>query len=361
MLSWKVPRLLLPVVLDALAVLHAGPWLLSLIDVALKAVGTAVGMAGFVGGSALVFGFLEDVGYMARIAYVFDSAMSRLGLQGKSVMPILMSFGCPIGGATSARVIDSWGQRVLTIALAWTAPCAATWGVVAVFGAAFFGLQTVWVLAALFACAVFILFLTAKLFSPGLLKGEAPGGLIMELPPYHRPKWSSLFRSAFGRMGDMLRRALGFIVLLSVLFWVFAYNADGNIESSILYRIGRSVEPVTMWFGLRWQTFTAFICSMMGKEAALGVLSSVFGAASTVVGQAEVSPDLAQQLKVVLTRPEALAFLFAFFFNVPCFVAVLSARQESHSWSWTLRIAGWYIGVALGMSTLAYHVGRLIF
>ena len=162
-------------------------------------------------------------------------------------------------------------------------------------------------------------------------------------------------------MGDMLRRALGFIVLLSVLFWVFAYSADGNIESSILYRIGRSVEPVTMWFGLRWQTFTAFICSMMGKEAALGVLSSVFGAASTVVGQAEVSPDLAQQLKVVLTRPEALAFLFAFFFNVPCFVAVLSARQESHSWSWTLRIAGWYIGVALGMSTLAYHVGRLIF
>ncbi len=359
--SFKLPRLILPFVLDGLASVGASPWFLSVIDVAAKAVGTSIGMAGFVAGSCLVFGFMEEIGYMARISYVFDNTMSRLGLQGKAVMPFLMSFGCAIGGTTSTRVIDSWGQRVLTMTLAWMVPCAATWGVVAVFGAAFFGAGTVWVIAALFACAFFLVFITARLFGPRLIKESERTGLIMELPPYHKPKWGSLFRFVFSRMGDMLKRALVFIVGLSVLFWVFAYTADGNIENSVLYRIGRSVEPVTMWFGLRWQTFTALMCSVMGKEAALGVLSSVFGATSTVVGRAGVSADLGLQLRAVLSKAEALAFLFAFFFNIPCFVAVLSAKQESHSWIWTLRIAGYYFTVALLMSMLAYHAGRLIF
>jgi ferrous iron transport protein B len=356
-LSFKAPRLVLPFVLDGLGSAGMSPWFLSVVDVALKAVGTSIGMAGFVAGSSLVFSFMEEVGYMARISYVFDNTMSKLGLPGKAVMPFLMSFGCAIGGSTSTRVIDSWGQRVLTMALAWMVPCAATWGVVAVFGTAFFGLGTVWVIAALFVCAFLLVSITARIFGPRLVNENERAGLIMELPPYHKPRWGNLFRFMFSRMGDMLKRAFVFIVSLSVLFWVFAYTPDGNIEHSILYGIGRSVEPVTMWFGLRWQTFTALVCSIMAKEAALGVLSSVFGASATVVGRAEVSADLGSQLQMVLSKAEALGF----FFNTPCIVAVLSAKQESHSWTWTLRIAGYYIVAALFMSALAYHTGRLIF
>jgi ferrous iron transport protein B len=355
MMSYKIPRAALPFLLDRLAAAGAGPWLLSIADAAMKAVGTSVGMAGFVAGSCLVFGFMEEIGYMARISYVFDDAMSRLGLQGKSVMPILMSFGCIIGGATGTRVIDSWGQRVLTMAVSWVVPCAATWGVVAVFGSAFFGLGTVWILAALFACSFLVAFAAARIFGGSLVKESERTGLIMELPPYHKPKWGSLFRFVSVRMGDMLKRALVFIVSISVLFRMLAYTADGNIENSVIYNAGRSIEPLTMWFGLRWQTFTAFVCSMMGKEAALGVLGSVFGASG------ESGADLGMQLRAGLSKPEALAFLFAFFFNIPCFIAVLSTRQECHSWTWTLRIAGFHLAVALLMSALAYHAGRLIF
>ncbi len=359
-LSFKAPRWLLPFILDGLSAAGMSPWFLSLVEVAMQAVGTAVGLAGFVAGSSLVFGFMEEVGYMARISYVFDNTMSKLGLQGKAVMPFLMSFGCAIGGSTSTRVIDSWGQRVLTMALAWIMPCAATWGVVAVFGAAFFGLNTVWVIAALFITSYLLISVTARIFGPHLVKEEERAGLIMELPPYHKPRWRSLFRLVFIRMGDMLRRALVFIVSLSVIFWVFAYTSDGNIEHSILYRIGRSVEPVTMWFGLRWQTFTALVCSIMGKEASLGVLSSVFGASATVLGKAEVSADLGSQLRATLSTAEALAFLFGFYFSIPCFVAVLSMKQETNSWKWTLRISGYYIAVALLMSALVYHLARLV-
>ena len=96
-------------------------------------------MVGFVFGINLVFGALEEVGYMARISYVFDSTMARFGLQGKSIMPFVVCLGCTIGGASGTRVIDSWGQRVLTVAMAWAVPCASTWGVVPVLAVAFFG------------------------------------------------------------------------------------------------------------------------------------------------------------------------------------------------------------------------------
>lgn len=99
-----------------------------LCNAVLTAVTFALQMACYVFGISLVFGFMEDIGYMARISYVFDNTMTKLGLQGKAIMPFLVSFGCNIGGVTGTRVIDSWGQRILTIALSWVVPCASTWG-----------------------------------------------------------------------------------------------------------------------------------------------------------------------------------------------------------------------------------------
>ena len=107
-------------------------------------------MVGFVFGINLVFGALEEVGYMARISYVFDSTMARFGLQGKSIMPFVVCLGCTIGGASGTRVIDSWGQRVPTVAMAWAVPCASTWGVVPVLAVAFFGPWSPVVVVAIF-------------------------------------------------------------------------------------------------------------------------------------------------------------------------------------------------------------------
>ena len=110
---------------DALVAINTPMFIIQLItQVVLNTLFFAISIIGFVFGVNLVFGFLEEVGYMARVSYVFDGTMSRLGLQGKSVMPLIVSFGCTIGGAAGTRVIDSWGQKVLTIALAWVVPCA---------------------------------------------------------------------------------------------------------------------------------------------------------------------------------------------------------------------------------------------
>lgn len=322
-------------------------------------------MACYVFGISLVFGFMEDIGYMARISYVFDNTMTKLGLQGKAIMPFLVSFGCNIGGVTGTRVIDSWGQRILTIALSWVVPCASTWGVVGLISGTFFGGKAVFVILSLFAVAFLHIYITYKIFGRSLNKENDRTGLIMELPPYHKPHWKTLLGSVFNKMGSVLKRALSIIICISVIFWLLSYTPDGNVTNSIIYRIGTFIEPVTMFFGLPWQLFMAFVASAMGKESALGVMASLFNTAGiwgAIEGTSAVdTAALSTNLLSTISQPEALAFLFAFFFNMPCLMALAATAQETHSMKWTVRIALYYILSALILATIAYHVGCVIF
>ena len=344
----------------------AAPFLVSLLcNAILTAVSFALQMASYVFGISLVFGLMEDVGYMARISYVFDDTMTKLGLQGKAIMPFLVSFGCNIGGITGTRVIDSWGQRVMTIALSWVVPCASSWGVVGLVSGTFFGNGAAVVVLALFAVAFLHIFITYKVFGRSLNKVEGRTGLIMELPPYHKPHWKSLFGSVFSKMGNVLSRALRIIICISVIFWLLSYSADGNVANSIIYKVGTFIEPMTSLFGLPWQLFIAFVASTMGKEASLGVMASLFNTGSiwaAIEQSATVdTAALSTSMLSVISRPEALAFLFAFFFNMPCLMALTATAQETHSMKWTVRIALYYVLTALIMATIAYHVGLVIF
>lgn len=331
----------------------------------LTAVSFALQMASYVFGISLVFGFMEDVGYMARISYVFDNTMTKIGLQGKAIMPFLVSFGCNIGGVTGTRVIDSWGQRIMTIALSWVVPCGSTWGVVGLVSGTFFGGTAVVVVLSLFAVAFLHIFVTYKIFGKSLNKEADRSGLIMELPPYHKPHWKSLFGSVFNKLGSVLKRALSIIIIISVIFWLLSYTPDGDVANSIIYRIGTFIEPVTKFFGLPWQLFVAFVVSAMGKEAALGVMGSLFNTGSIWAAIEQTSTvntaALSTSMLAVISKPEALAFLFAFFFNMPCLMALAATAQETHSMKWTIRIAAYYILSALILAFVAYHVGLIIF
>jgi ferrous iron transport protein B len=230
-LGSMIPRLGGPIA-EALSAIGASQMLIDLISqVVLNTLYFAVAMIGFVLGVNLVFGFLEEVGYMARVSYVFDGTMAKLGLQGKSVMPLVVSFGCTIGGAAGTRVIDSWGQRVLTIALAWVVPCAATWAIVPVLSSLFFGAWAPLIIVAIFIVAGLHMLITAKIFGSKLIREEERAGLIMELPPYHRPRWKALLRSILVRTWDILARALRVIFLVSLVFWLLTYSASRNPEA----------------------------------------------------------------------------------------------------------------------------------
>lgn len=328
----------------------------------------ALMMSAFVFSTVLVFGFLEEIGYMARVSYVFDNLMQKLGLHGKAIMPFLVSFGCNMGGITGSRVIDSWKQRLLAIATSWVIPCAATWGVIGMMGTLFFGRGAILVILMLFVIAVGHMLLTSKVFGRELARPEDRTGIIMELPPYHKPNFKALFRFVGLRVKDMLTRAMRLIIIITVLFWLLSYSPDGLLSGSIIYKIGTAIEPVTMVFGLNWQLFMAFVAAIMGKEAALGVIAALFaspGGASNLFsmtfGGAEATGDMGGALLAALSVPQALAFMVAFFFNVPCFMAIACTATEAHSTKWTLKIVGYYIGVSLVLAGIVYHVSSLFF
>lgn len=186
----------------------------------------------------------------------------------------------------------------------------------------------------------------------------------MELPPYHKPRWKALLRSIWVRTRDILLRALRVIFIVSLLFWLLTYSTSGNPEGTLLYHFGRAIEPVTMVFGLTWQTFLAYVASMVSKEAALGVLGSLFLGGGNLFSVAvesggEVATGLSTVLLSSLTPSAALAFIFAVTFNAPCLMAITSTYQETRSLKWTLRILGYYIATSLFLAFLVYHVSNL--
>ena len=325
----------------------------------------ALSMSSFVLGITFVFSFIEEIGYMARVSFVFDSLMARLGLQGKSIMAFFMGAGCTIGGAAGTRVIDNWGQRVLAMALVWAVPCGATWSLVPTLASMFFGSGAVFVMIAIILFMFAFMALTARIFGPKLAPKAERTGMIMEMPPYHKPRWGHLIRYTLSHAWDIFKRAVKVITLVALAFWLLSYTADGNIENSIIYKAGIVIEPFTRIFGLGWQTFMAFVASALSKEAVLGVLSSIYVNSGTVfdstIGTASASSSLGDILPDMISKAEALAFIFSVTFNVPCVMALASTYRESHSLKWTILIAAYYTVMALLLSCVVYHIGLLIF
>lgn len=324
-------------------------------------------MVGYVFGINLVFGIYEETGYMARISYVFDNTMSRFGLQGKSLMPFLMCFGCTMGGVSGSRVIDSWGQRMLTVAMSWAIPCGSTWGVVPVLAVAFFGLWAPLVIVAIFATCLILMWIVGKAFGPKLVEADQRSGMVMELPPYHRPHMGNILRNACLKCWQMFKRAIKVVAVFAFVIWALTYTSTGSVEGSLLYSIGTAIEPVTMIFGLNWELFTAWISGMVLKESALGVLSGLFAGTGTpntaiigaVTASAVVAGNIGEVMAVSITAPQALAFIFAFTFNMPCAASVSATYGEIHSAKWTALIAAFYVIASLLLGCIAFHLGSL--
>ena len=364
----QLPALLGVPIANGLKALHVHPWLESVFSLILpNTLYFSISMAAFVFGVNLVFGFLEEIGFLARAAYQFDGILSKLGLQGKAVAPILMGFGCTIGGTSGTRVMDNWGQRMLAMAVVWAVPCGSIWAVMPVISGMFFPAWATLLVSVGILVYVFILmWIVSKVFGRKLAPVESRTGMIMELPPYHKAHWKHILKESLYKAWDIFLRALRTVALISLIFWAFSFSPSGRIESSLLYRVGTFIEPVTRFFGLGWQTFMGFLSSAFAKEAVLGALNAIFVGQSSLVDatfNAKSAGVDASALSAVMSQSisqaEALAFIFACTFNIPCVMALSTTYRESHSLKWTARVAGFYIGGALILSCIVYHVAAL--
>ena len=364
-----IPQLLNKPIANLLNGWNVHPWLVSIFSIILpNTLYFCIAMSGFVFGVNLVFGYLEEIGFLARAAYQFDSLLSGLGLQGKAICPILMGFGCTIGGTCGTRVMDNWGQRMLTMAVVWAVPCASIWTIIPVISSMFFTpWQTMLVILGILLYMVLLMTIVSKVFGRTLVSESSRSGMIMELPPYHTPHWKHILKEAFLKAWDIFKRALRTVTLISLLFWAFSYSGSGNVADSLLYKVGTVIEPVTRIFGLGWRTFMGFLSSAFAKEAVLGVLNAVFVGEGTVLDATfrsafNVATDnavLGQAMSNVVSKAEALAFMCACTFNIPCVMALSTTYRESHSLKWTARVAAFYVCGALILACIVYHIAAL--
>ena len=364
-----IPQLLNKPIANLLNGWNVHPWLVSIFSIILpNTLYFCIAMSGFVFGVNLVFGYLEEIGFLARAAYQFDGLLSGLGLQGKAICPILMGFGCTIGGTCGTRVMDNWGQRMLTMAVVWAVPCASILTIIPVISSMFFTpWQTMLVILGILLYVVLLMTIVSKVFGRTLVSESSRSGMIMELPPYHTPHWKHILKEAFLKAWDIFKRALRTVTLISLLFWAFSYSGSGNVADSLLYKVGTAIEPVTRIFGLGWRTFMGFLSSAFAKEAVLGVLNAVFVGEGTVLDATfrsafNVATDnavLGQAMSDVVSKAEALAFMCACTFNIPCVMALSTTYRESHSLKWTARIAAFYVCGALILACIVYHIAAL--
>ena len=310
-------------------------------------------MASFVVGVNLVFNLLEDIGYMARISFVFNNVMESFHLQGKSMCSFLMSLGCNMAGVAGSRVIDNAGQRFLTMMLVWSIPCGTTLSLAPMLGGIFFGpAGSALVLVLMAAMTIGSLYLASRIFGKQLVDETQSHGLVMELPPYHKPKWGHIIRTSLMKAWDIFWRAFAVIYAVSIVFYLLA-------------RIGAVISPVTEFFGMTWQMFMAYLSSMLTKESLLGVINALYSNSDVVAAafnakSVGVSESLAALLPQVISKAQALGFIMAIVFNVPCTMTVAATYRENHSAKWIALSIGYYVAFSLAISCVFYHIGLLI-
>jgi len=291
-----------------------------------------------------VMGVLEDIGYMARAAYVMDGFMHMMGLHGKSFLPLFLGFGCNVPAVLGTRVIESRRARLLTILLAPLIPCTARMTIVAFLAPAFFGRA-----ATLVSWGMVLLALTVLAISGAIINRTVFGGqrtaFIMELPLYHIPNWRTIGLLMWQRSMEFVRKAGTVILPISIVVWALSVLPGGEVEGSILAAFGRWMEPAGRVMGLDWRLIVALLASFIAKENSIAALGVLFNAGEGL--------GLAETLAAIYPPSTGLAFLTMQVLFIPCVATVAAVRQETKSWGWTLfnlaflLVVSWATGVAV--------------
>ncbi len=349
-----------PFVRAALEAAGAQGWFVSLVcDGIIQGVG---GVLTFLPQIALLFlclSFLEDSGYMSRIAFIMDKPMRRLGLSGKSFIPLLMGFGCTVPAAMGARTMDNQRDRRMTILLLPFMSCSAKLPVYGLIASAFFDKNRGLVILSLYAFGILLGILSGLLFRGRLFeKGEAP--FVIELPPYRWPTARNTLTHVWERVSHFLEKAGTIIFAMSVLLWFlqsfnfsFAFVSDPG--ESIIGRLGTFIAPVFRPLGFgSWQASVALLTGFVAKEAVVSSLSMFAGF------QASAGSEVVRgALSAIFTPAAAYSFLVFVLIYTPCMAAVAMMRRELESVKWTAFAVIYQMTSAWLVSFAVYNIIRV--
>ncbi|OAO77417.1 Ferrous iron transport protein B [Anoxybacillus flavithermus] len=300
--------------------------------------------------------FLEDSGYMARVALVMDRLMESVGLNGKAFIPLIIGFGCNVPGVMAARTIEQPRERLMTMLLTPLMSCSARLPVYALFVGAFFAAHQAIIVLFLYVLGVSLALILAKLFSLTILKEEA-SVFVVELPPYRMPQWQALWRSTWDKGKGFVKKAGTFIFGGSVAIWLLSYvgphGINVNMDDSFLAMIGGVLAPLLAPLGFgTWQAGAALLTGFLAKEVVVSTMNIIYHV-----------PDVESLQGLMASHFTALsAFSFMVFvlLYVPCLATVATIYKETGSRKWTMFSIGYALVLAYIVSFVIYQGGSLL-
>jgi ferrous iron transport protein B len=315
--------------------------------------------------------FMEDTGYMARAAFIMDKLMHKIGLHGKSFIPLIMGFGCNVPAIMATRTIESKNDRLLTILINPFMSCSARLPVYILIAGTFFPHKAGLVIFFLYLLGITVAILVALIFKKIFFnKKEIP--FVMELPPYRMPTMKSTLRHMWHKALQYLNKMGGIILVASVIIWFLGYfprskenepkNAKTILYNSYIGQIGRAVQPAFDPLGFDWRETVAVIAGVSGKEVIVSTMGVLYA------GDGDSKNDLKQALKTakksdgtpVFNKISALAFLVFVLLYFPCIATIATVYKETGTWTWPVFMMFYTTTLAWIFGFLVYKIGGLL-
>ena len=307
----------------------------------------------------LFISLMEDSGYMARAAFIMDKIMHKMGLHGKSFIPLIMGFGCNVPAVLASRTIENRKSRLVTILINPLMSCSARLPIYLLLVGVFFPHHASLVLLSIYSLGIILAVVMARLFSRFLVKGDDTP-FVMELPPYRMPTSKAIFRHTWEKGAQYLRKMGGVIMVASIIIWVLGYyprpsesmDLAQQQENSYIGRIGKAIEPIIEPLGFDWKLGIGILSGVGAKELVVSSLGVLYA------DDAEADETtLAQRLPITpLVAYGYMVFILLYF---PCVATLAAIRQEAGGWKWAAFAAAYTTVLAWIMSFAVYQIGGL--
>lgn len=316
--------------------------------------------------------FMEDCGYMARAAFIMDKLMHKMGLHGKSFIPLIMGFGCNVPAIMATRTVESRRSRLVTMLLVPLMSCEARIPVYVMVIVAFFRpSQQPLVMMSLYLLGILMSVVLSKLFTNFLFKGEDTP-FVMELPPYRFPTWKAVGRHTWEKGRQYLKKMGGIILCATIIVWALGYfphnthlSEEAQQEQSYIGQIGQAIEPVFAPQGFNWKLDIGLVAGVGAKEVVASTMGVLYNSNSEKF-RSELQHDVALQHGISynaagpLTTLTAYCFLLFVLLYFPCIATIAAIKGETGSWRWALFAAGYTTMLAWVVSAVVFQVGRLL-
>ncbi|MFW9956676.1 MAG: ferrous iron transport protein B [Candidatus Odinarchaeota archaeon] len=278
----------------------------------------------------LAISVLEDTGYLSRAAFVMDRLMMRMGLHGRSFIPLLLGFGCSVAAVMAARTVDGESNRLTTVLVSPLMSCAGRLPVYILIAGVFFPSQAGTMVFFMYILGIVMAIVVSLIFKKVLFREES-SSLLMELSRYQIPTVHGSFRHMWDRGLLFLKTAGSYLLVGSIIMWVLSsFGANGYgvpIDFSFASMLGKLIEPIFIPLGFTWQIVTALIFGFIAKEAVIQTLSIIYAVGGT--------STLAIALSASITPLTAFALMVFVLLYIPCLATVGAIRKETGSWRWT--------------------------